>query len=183
MAEVIAGGLLAMGAVIVGALLGVFVDRARWRREWRVSQVNTRVQYHADLLAALCARHVLLEKAAGGEQIRHDEAAATSAAWLNQLARGFALSSSGVQLAVARYDQAQGAMATAVNGGDAKQIAERQAELDSARLVVLAEVQKEQNDSNSALGRYLLSPWEKLRGAEPWKLGQADFTALPPAEP
>jgi hypothetical protein len=85
---------------------------------------------------------------------------------------------------VSRYDQAQGAAATAINAGNAPAIARALAELDSARLNVLAEVHKDQNDLNRGLSRYLLSPWQKLRGAEPWKeLGEAPLDAEPPPDP
>jgi hypothetical protein len=184
MGEVIAAGLLTLGGVVVGAFLNVFVDRSRWRRDWLVSQVNKRVEHHADLLEALYAQHVLVVMAAAGAPVRDEAVAAAAMNWRRQLARGLTAAPAGVQHAVRRYDEAQGAAVTAINAGNAKDdVAGRLAELEAARLEVLAEVQKDQNDINGALGRHLLSTWQKLRGAEPWKeLGQAPLDAEPPPD-
>jgi hypothetical protein len=180
MGEVIAGGLLALGGVVLGSLLNVFVDRARWRRDWLASQVNKRVQHHADLLEALYAQHVLLEKAARGIPVPAETVSDTATVWRKQLARGLTAVSADVQHAVRRYDQAQSAAATAINTRNAEDVGDRMAELEAARLDVLAEIQNEQNDVNSALGRYVLSPWQRLRGAEPWK--ELGSNAKPPPD-
>jgi hypothetical protein len=101
-----------------------------------------------------------------------------------QLARGLTAAPAGVQHAVRRYDEAQAATADATSAGNGPAVAKALADLDAARLDVLAEVQKDQNDISGALGRYLLSPWQKLRGAEPWReLGQAPLDAEPPPDP
>jgi hypothetical protein len=97
MGEVIAAGLLTLGGVVVGSFLNVFVDRARWRRDWVMSQVTEAVQHHADLLEALYAQHVIVQKAAHGEQLSQEAIGAAADNWRKQLARSLSAAPAGVQ--------------------------------------------------------------------------------------
>ena len=148
-------------------MLNVFVDRTRWRRDWLVSQVDRRLEYHAASLEALYAQHVLLDKAAHGTAIAVPERDAAIASWRTQLARSLTFAPAAVQHTVRRYDEAQAGAATAINGGKATP-ATLEA-LDEARLAVLDAIQQDRHDMTPRCRSTCCSPWRRLllRGRQP----------------